>query len=319
MYSLIIPVYKNEQGIPDLLRAVDRIASAVPGPLEVVFVIDGSPDRSAYELQRLLPAPRHISRIVHHSRNFGSFAAIRTGLEQASGPYFAVMAADLQEPPELIAEFFEQLVTDDFDVVIGTREGREDPLRFKLASGIFWAIYRKLVVSDMPVGGVDVFGCNMQFRNCVLACREANTSLIALIFWLGFRRKQVSYMRRVRVHGVSAWTLRKKFDYMLDSTFAFTDLPIKALLALGTAGTAVSLIVGTVVLVAKWLEWLTVPGYAATVLIVLFFGAINLLGLGVVGSYAWRAYENTKRRPLAVVSRIQQFESPAVVGTESMR
>lgn len=114
-------------------------------------------------------------------------------------------------------------------------------------------------------------------------------------------------MRGARVHGVSAWTLRKKIDYMLDSTFAFTDLPIKALLALGAAGTAVSMIVGTTVLIAKWAGWLAVPGYAATVLITLFFGALNMLGLGVVGSYAWRAYENTKRRPLAIVTVARRF------------
>lgn len=307
MYSLIIPVYKNQESINDLISTVDSMNKELNGQLEVVFVVDGSPDASAQMLQARLPKESFRSRLILLSRNFGSFSAIRVGLQNASGQYFAVMAADLQEPPELVLSFFRILEANEFDVVVGSREGRADPFYSRISSGIFWTVYRKFIVQEMPEGGVDVFGCNEAFRNCLLSCEETNTSLIAMIFWLGFRRKQVSYDRRERTHGVSAWTFRKKINYLMDSVFAFTDLPIKFLLGLGVVGVAVSVFFGLLVLFARLSGLLTLPGYAATMLMVLFFGGINTFGLGLVGSYAWRGYENTKHRPLAIILREFKF------------
>lgn len=308
MYSLIVPVYRNQDSIKDLLRAVDAMNTTLGGRLEAVFVVDGSPDESAAQLQQLLPRQDFSSRLILLARNFGSFAAIRVGLKQASGEYFAVMAADLQEPPELVLSFFNTLAGNEFDIVIGTRESRADAWGSRWISNIFWAAYRKFIVPQMPIGGVDVFGCNRAFRDYLLSCEESNTSLVALLFWLGFRRSQIAYSRRERAHGVSAWSFRKKLNYMMDSIFAFTDLPIKILLALGAIGLGVSLLLGLGVLAVRMLGLVSVPGYAATILAVLFFGGINTLGLGLVGSYAWRSYENTKRRPLAIIMREQVFD-----------
>ncbi|MET3108704.1 glycosyltransferase involved in cell wall biosynthesis [Oxalobacteraceae bacterium GrIS 2.11] len=309
MFSLIIPVYKNQGSIPDLVDAVDKMNQQLNDQLEVVFVVDGSPDQSAQILQTMLQERSFNSRLILLSRNFGSFSAIRVGLQNATGKYFAVMAADLQEPPELILNFFQILSGNDTDVVIGTREARADPLYTRLSANLFWATYRKLIVPQMPLGGVDIFGCNLAFRDCLLACEETNTSLIALIFWLGFRRKQVAYKRLERVHGQSAWTLKKKVNYLMDSVFAFTDLPIKFLLALGAVGVFVSALFGSVILIARLTGLLNVPGYATTILLILFFGGINTFGLGLVGSYAWRGYENTKRRPQAIVLREMIFKN----------
>ncbi|MGY0233489.1 glycosyltransferase family 2 protein [Longispora urticae] len=307
VYSLVIPVYKNQDSLADLLVVVDKLNIQLDGRLEAVFVVDGSPDDSAAILRDALPRQDFASRLIVLSRNFGSFAAIRVGLQHATGEYFAMMAADLQEPPELVMEFFTSLTTEEYDVVIGTRESRADPLSTRLPSTVFWAVYRKFVSPQIPKGGVDAFGCNRVFRDTLLACEEANTSLIALLFWLGFRRKAVAYDRQQRVHGTSAWTLRKKVRYLMDSVFAFTDLPIKVLLGFGGLGVALAVVLGLVVLVARVSGWLTVPGYAATMLVVLFFGGVNTLGLGLIGSYAWRGYENTKKRPLAIVLRELAF------------
>jgi glycosyltransferase involved in cell wall biosynthesis len=311
MYSLVVPVYKNEGSLPDLLAAITKLNDQLGGALEAVFVIDGSPDRSAEILRTELPQQSFASRLIVLARNFGSFAAIREGLKHATGKYMAVMAADLQEPPELVLEFFAVLTTDEWDVVVGTRESRSDPLSTRIPSSIFWRLYRRLVAPEIPIGGVDTFGCNVAFRDTLLACEEANTSLIALVFWLGFRRKTVAYDRLERQHGKSAWTLRKKVKYLMDSLFAFTDLPIKIFLGLGGFGLALAVVLGVVVLAARASGALDVPGYAATMLVVLFFGGLNTLGLGLIGSYAWRGYENTKKRPLAIVLRELDFQ-PAI-------
>lgn len=312
-YSLVIPVYRNEESIPRLLDAVHQMNGELGGQLEVVFVVDGSPDRSYELLDKAMDTLAFPAQLLAHSRNFGSFPAIRTGLAAARGDYFAVMAADLQEPPELVIEFFRSLAADECDIAIGTRTSRTaDPLASRLASSIFWGIYRRLVVHDMPEGGVDMFGCNRVFRDQLLALEESRSSLIALIFWLGFRRKLVGYTRLARMEGVSAWTLRKKIDYMMDSIFAFTDYPIRLLTRIGAVGTVFSVLVGLMVLVARMAGLIAVPGYAPTIIVTLFFGALNLFGIGLVGTYAWRGYENSKRRPLAVVarSRTNQQDAP---------
>ena len=301
-YSVVIPVYKNEGSIHRLLDALTEMNNSLDNEMEAVFVVDGSPDRSFELLKNALEQVNFSAQLLSHSRNFGSFPAIRSGLIAARGEYFGVMAADLQEPPELLVTFFKSLSADECDVAVGTREGRKDPLLSRISSSIFWGLYRRLIVPEMPSGGVDVFGCNRQFRDQLVQLEESRSSLIALIFWLGFRRKLVSYERQVRQEGKSAWTFKKKIDYMMDSIFSFTDLPIRLLIKIGSMGSILAIVLGLTVLIAKLSGLIEVPGYAATVIVVLIFGALNLLGLGLVGTYAWRAYENTKQRPLAVVA-----------------
>jgi glycosyltransferase involved in cell wall biosynthesis len=307
MYSLIIPVYKNEESLPDLLAVLADMNEKLSGKLEVVIVVDGSPDNSYNILRQRLPEMPFASQLLLHSRNYGSFAAIRAGMEVASGTNFAVMAADLQEPPELALEFFRLLETDEADVVVGTRDARNDPWRSRWSSEIFWWVYRKFIIKDVPAGGVDMFGCNRQFRNELLSLDESHSSLIGLLFWLGFRRKTVAYQRRERQHGVSAWTLKKKINYLMDSIFSFSDLPLKLLISFGGIGVLFSILFGLMVLVFKVTGWVEVPGYAATILTVLFFGALNTAGIGLLGAYVWRAYANTQGRPVSVVMRAESF------------
>jgi glycosyltransferase involved in cell wall biosynthesis len=302
-YSLVVPVYRNEETLPDLLAALAEIDGALGGALEVVFVVDGSPDRSLAVLVDALPRTKLTAKVLEMSRNFGAFAAIRAGLIEAAGPHFAVMAADLQEPPELAVEFFQRLEQDTCDVVCGVRAARDDPLQARIASSLFWAAYRWLVQPEMPRGGVDVFGCNLRARDALVALTETHSSLIGQLLWIGMRRAEVPYHRRARRHGRSAWTLSKKLAYMLDSSLAFSDLPIRVLFGVGMLALTVAIIYGAIVLVARLTGFIVEPGYAPTVLLIAGFGALNALGLSVVGAYAWRAFENTKGRPLAIVQR----------------
>lgn len=313
MYSLVIPVYKNEGSLPDLLAVCHQLNDELDKQLEVVLVVDGSPDGCFTYLQQQLPACEFRSQLLLHSRNYGSFAAIRTGLVAAQGQYFAVMAADLQEPPELAAQFFKSLAADECDIVVGTRDGRNDPWSSRISSDIFWWFYRKFIFPEMPAGGVDMFGCNFTFRDHLLAMQESHSSLVGLIYWLGFRRKTIAYTRRERQHGKSAWTFKKKVNYLLDSIFSFSDLPIKLLLGFGGMGLLASILLGLIVILLKVSGVIAVPGYAATILVVLFFGALNMASFGILGSYIWRSYANTQARPLAVVMSRQQYKNNEVV------
>ena len=312
MLSLIVPVYGNEGSLPHLLAAVASLNDNLAGEFEVVFVVDASPDNCYVLLRQQLPQQAFRSQLVLLSRNFGSFSAIRMGLQFAKGERFAVMAADLQEPPELVLQMDAILRRDDADVVVGVREARADPLASRLMSHAFWWLYRRYVMADIPPGGVDMFGCNRDFRDTLLTLEEQHSSLIGQLFWIGYRRKVVGYTRLERQHGKSGWTFKKKWKYLMDSVFSFTDLPIKLLIRIGALGTAFVGILALVVVGARLNGLIAVPGYAMTIITIALLGSMNLLGLGIVGVYAWRTYENTKQRPNAIYRQSHSFDGTYV-------
>lgn len=302
--SLVVPVYRNEENVPALIAVLEELSLASNGKLEVVCVVDGSPDQSG---ELLVAAVRQVNfplRVVFHSRNFGSFTAIRTGLEFASGNNIAVMAADLQEPPELVLEFFSVLERGESEVVFGQRIGRNDsPLR-NLFSNAFWGLYRKIVMPDIPPGGVDIFACNRTAVDALLQIEEPNSSLVAQLFWIGFRRSFIPYTRRERQHGRSAWSFTRRLRYMMDSVFSFSDVPILCVLWFGLAGCVLSFLFGVFVVASRMLGLIEIPGYAGLAALIAFSSSAGLAAQGVLGSYIWRTFENTKRRPLRLVARV---------------
>ncbi len=304
MRTLIIPVYKNIENLPDLLEALENLWHALNNSLNVTFVVDASPDDSEAYLLKHLPSKPFPSIVIRHSRNFGSFAAIRTGLEHSDGDYFAVMAADLQEPPTLIKNVFESLESGEADVVLCHRTSRSDPYLSKLFSNAYWAIYRKWLFPEIPSGGVDIFGCTLQVKSSIARFTETRSSLIGQLMWVGYRRKCIGYERAPRKHGVSAWTIRKKVNYFLDSIFAFSDLPIHFLLLAGLLGSVLSLLLPTTLWVCSLVGLCTLSDHSVTLFAISFFGSLNLLGLGIVGTYAQRAYDNSKGRPVSIVSNV---------------
>jgi glycosyltransferase involved in cell wall biosynthesis len=307
-FSVVVPVYGNEGTLGAVIERLEGVASRLPGPLEAVFVVDGSPDGSLLVLERLLPGARIASQLVVHSRNFGSFPAIRTGMAAARGRYVGVMAADLQEPPELMEEFFAALRSGEADIAIGRRESRADPAVTSLLSRTFWGLYRRLINPAIPRGGVDVFGCTREVATHLLALGEAHSSLVGLLYWVGFRRVEIPYSRVERTEGRSGWTLRKRVRYMLDSVFSFTDIPISVLSTVGFLGAVTTLLVGLVVFVTWLSGGITEIGYTPLMLVMLFSTFVLLSGLGVVGSYVWRTYENSKARPVSVAMSRQVFD-----------
>jgi glycosyltransferase involved in cell wall biosynthesis len=306
-YSVVIPVYKNYASLALVVDRLEWLQTQLDGRLEAVFVVDGSPDESALLLRQLLSKSSLDSQLLSHSRNFGSFAAIRTGFLSGRGDYVAAMAADLQEPVELVVQFFAELVSGSYDIAIGTRVKREDPWVTRALSSAYWSMYRRWVQRDMPVGGVDIFATTRQVARGFGSLNESNSSLVGLLFWLGYRRIEIPYSRSERVHGKSAWTFGKKLAYLLDSVFSFTSLPISAILAVGLVGSAIALIAAFVVFVTWIVGAIPVPGYAALMLVLLFATGSILFALGIVGTYVWRTFENTKNRPGSIVMLHETF------------
>jgi glycosyltransferase involved in cell wall biosynthesis len=301
-FSIVIPIYKNADGIRALLDALSVLEFSGEG-VEVVFVVDGSPDNSFDVLRSALPGFKFRWQLLELSRNFGSFTAIRQGLSCARGRYFAAIAADLQEPPELIQKFFCVLKDDQADVVVGVRTGRNDPALTSFTSSLFWRFYRFFVMKDVPIGGVDVFGCNRVFRDALLSLKERNSFLIGQLFWIGFRRAEISYCRRARQIGKSAWTVWRRIDYMFDAIFSFSDLPIKLLMLIGFLGSLIASFLGLLIAFAWLMGWIAVKGYAPIMLAIAGLGSLLTLGQGILGYYIWRIAEDTKQRPPTFILR----------------
>jgi len=307
MLSLIVPIFRNQENLARLLPELEALAGRLPCELEVVFVVDGSPDASFRILQETLPSWPVRAQLIELSRNFGSFPAITAGLQKASGEYFAILAADLQEPPELIVEFHRLMQNGEADIVFGARAGRSDPWLSRFLSRSFWALYRRLIASGMPPGGVDVFGCTRQVRDELVDLKEANTNLVALLFWIGFRQRFVPYERRARVEGRSAWSYGRKLRYAVDSIFGFTDLPIRVLLALGCAGVGAAVLAAAGVSIARMAGAIRVLGYTPLLLAIVFFGGLTAMGLGIIGQYLWLSLQNSRRRPNFIVKSTDRF------------
>jgi glycosyltransferase involved in cell wall biosynthesis len=311
LVSVVVPVYRNRETLPELVRRLEGVSDLLEGSMEAIFVIDGSPDDSGAVLRILLGGSRLHSQLLWHSRNFGSFAAIRTGLSMARGRCMVVMSADLQEPVELAISFYEALASGEYEVAVGVRRARHDPRASRIGSSWFWSIYCRWVQPEMPRGGIDVFACSSEVREALLALRESNSSLVGLLIWLGYRHVEIPYDRVPRPSGRSGWTVRKKLRYLLDSIYSFTDLPINLLLAVGVTGVLLSTAGGIVVFLAWALAGTRIAGYTPIMLTLLAMGSLTLSGLGVVGSYVWRTYENSKRRPHAVATLSERFHDPS--------
>lgn len=308
---LVIPVYNNAAMLESLMQDIACIHESVPAGIEVVMVVDGSPDDSYRQLQRLLPGQPFPSRLISLSRNFGSFAAIRAGLSACDGDYYAVMAADLQDPPEAIRDFFLRLNEGDCDVVFGRREGRDDPAGKTFTSNLFWWFYRNYVHPDMPKGGVDIFGCARNVRDQIVRMEESRSSLVGLLVWVGFRRAEVPYTRRKRPSGKSGWSIKRRLRYMIDSTFAFSQTPIHLIVLTGAVVLTLSIAYLLLLFALSTLGLIgNARGFPTLAGLVVVFGSLNLLAIGVVGQYAWRGYENSKQRPQFIVLTDQRYNHP---------
>ncbi len=198
-------------------------------------------------------------------------------------------------------EFLRRLASDDVDVLAGERARAVTTRRCRVEA-LLAHLPSRFVLGDGIAAGVDVFACTAAVLLTLLCSLEnVHTSLVAQLFWVGFRRELVPY-ERLPSPGESGWTLRRKVRYLSDSVFAFTDLPVRILWTLGLVGLILAVLVALLVLIARLAGAITVD-YTPTILVLVFFASLNLLGLGIIGSYVWRAYETAKGRPGAIMRR----------------
>lgn len=306
MFSLIIPVYNEEDIVEELVQRTVKAVESFVTNYEILFVNDGSTDTT---LEKLLLARKHYSRIkvVDLSRNFGHQAAFTAGLEMALGNYVAMMDGDLQDPPELLGEMYFKIKEEGFDIISGKRVGRKGS-RLRVTTNLFHAFFKKVAkMEDMENAG-NFSVMNRAAVNALLKMKESIRYLPGLRSFIGFNHGFVEYVREDRVGGEPKMSLGKLIMLGSDAIFSFSNFPIKVCLILGIIGTIVFMIAGIYVLAAKIMGF-ALYGWSSTVLSIYFLGSIQLIFLGVVGEYVYRIYKESQRRPLYLIKKFYDAES----------
>lgn len=299
--SIVVPVYFSEPNIPDtvpqLLALRDGLGDV---ELELVFVDDRSEDRSLELLREWQARYPDVIQVLRLSRNFGSMAAILAGIEAATGDCIGVIAADLQDPPELFLEMVQHWQRGT-KVVFAVRSDRDESAMQKFFSNSYYALMRRYALKGYPSGGFDCFLIDRQVGAEIVRIGEKNTNLMSLIFWLGFAPVMIPYVRRARLKGKSRWTFSKKVKLFIDSFVAFSYAPIRFLSLFGAAVALSSFVYAGVVFIAWLVRGIPVQGFASLVILLAFTAGVQMLMLGILGEYLWRTLDETRRRPAYVV------------------
>ena len=302
--SLVIPIFNEEPIIPELDRRLrvflDDIGGGVGASWEVVFIDDGSRDRSREMLKTLAAAePRY--KVIGLSRNFGHQLAITAGLDRAEGEAVVVMDADLQDPPEVVREMVTRW-REGFDVVYAVRQKRHGETWFKrLTAALFYRFLRAMLGVSIPVDAGDF---RLMSRPVVLtlrALREQHRFVRGMVAWVGFRQIAVKYERPARFAGETKYPFRKMLRFAIDGITSFSIIPLRFATWLGVLSGFAAIGAGAWALYIK-VHGVTVPGWTTIMILVALGSSAQLLVMGILGEYVGRIYEEVKRRPLYAIS-----------------
>jgi glycosyltransferase involved in cell wall biosynthesis len=294
--SIITPAYNEEANLSELYERLKTVLGGMGLDWEWVIVDDHSADET-YSV--ILDISKRDNRVrgIRLSRNFGSHAAISCGLKDAKGEAAVILAADLQDPPEIIPELIGNW-QQGFQVVWAVRGQREGENR----TGVFfsrlyyWVMREVAGLKEIPARGADFFLIDRRAIDAFFRFDERNVSILSLIAWMGFRQKSISYDKKARLHGESGWTLGRKIKLLVDSLTSFTFIPLRVMSVMGILFALTGFIYAAKV-IADTFVGIPVQGWASLMVAVLMIGGILMLMVGVLGEYLWRALEEIRNRP----------------------
>ena len=301
MLSVILPAYNEEQMVAQAAKTIGGILIDANIPYELLFVDDGSRDKTWAEIQT---AAKGDGRVVgiHFSRNFGKEAAMFAGLEQARGDCCAVLDCDLQHPPEKLVEMY-RLWEQGYEVIEGIKEDRgEESGLHRLAANSFYGLISRATGLDMSASS-DFKLLDRKVVDALNQMPERNVFFRALSFWVGFKRATVSYRVQERTAGESKWSTRSLIRYALNNIGSFSSAPLHIITVLGLVMLVTAVIFGIVALVQK-LTGQALGGFTTVILLLLFASSLIMISLGIIGFYIARIYEELKGRPRYIISQI---------------
>jgi len=298
--SLVVPMHNEEPVLEKLFARLDETVGRLPLELEIVCVDDGSRDATLAQLRARAGRDRRV-KVLSLSRNFGKEAALTAGLEAATGDMVVPLDADLQDPPELIAEFV-TLWEQGYDVVYGVRSDRtSDTILKRTTADLFYRVFNALSDYPIPASTGDFRLMDRCVIEALRGLPERNRFMKGLFAWVGFRQVGVPYVRPARMAGTTAWGYRKLFRFALDGVTAFTTLPLRIWTAVGVGTAVVAIITAIGLIIRVLIVGRDVPGYASLMVVLLFGFALQMIALGVMGEYIGRMYQEVKGRPTYLI------------------
>ncbi|MNB79000.1 hypothetical protein D3C75_257190 [compost metagenome] len=299
-YSVVIPMYNEEQVISHTHKRLKQVMDNTGEPYELVFVNDGSRDRTAAIIQDIADNDPNV-KLIDFSRNFGHQIAITAGMDYAEGDAVVVIDADLQDPPEVILEMIAKW-KQGYEVVYAKRLKRHGETLFKKTTAkVFYRLLSSMTSVDIPTDTGDFRLIDSKVADVMRDLKEKNRYVRGLVSWVGFRQASVEYVREERFAGETKYPLKKMIRFALDGITSFSHKPLKIASYLGFALSISSFIYLFVVLMQRLFTDRTVPGWASIVGVNLLFNGIVLMILGVIGEYIGRIYDESKGRPLYIV------------------
>lgn len=301
LISIIVPVYNSANFLHKLLEAIDLQRIESNWNLELVLIDDGSNDQSFKKIEELSKTYFYIKGIKL-SRNFGHQSAVRTGLSHCTGEYVAIIDDDLQDPPSLLPGFFEYL-DKGYDVAYGVRRKRKENLAKKTSYKLFYILLGKLSSTKIPLDTGDFCVMKKVVVDKMLLLQEKNPFLRGMRAWVGFKQIGVPYERQLRIEGESGYSIRKLLKIAFDGIFSFSAIPIKIIAITGVLGVSISFLYSTYLILSYLLHGIPVQGFTTIAILILFFGSLNLICLGIIGEYVIRIYDETLNRPHSIIEK----------------
>jgi glycosyltransferase involved in cell wall biosynthesis len=299
LLTVVVPVYNEEDVLHECQRRLSAVLRSLPLEYEIVYVDDGSRDKSVEILRTLALDDPHVA-VVELSRNFGKEIASTAGFDHAQGDAVVLIDADLQDPPELIGEFV-QCWQKGYDVVYGTRIAREGetPVK-KVTAHLFYRFMRQATRINMPQDTGDFRLLSRRAVDALTRLREQHRFMKGLFAWIGFPQIGVPYRRDPRFAGQTKWNYWRLWNFAIEGITSFTIAPLKLATYVGLATALFAFSYGAIIILRTLVYGNPVPGYPSLMVVILFLGGIQLLALGIIGEYLGRTFNEAKRRPLYV-------------------
>lgn len=309
--TIVIPVYNEEVNLKVLFKRLEKIREKLNSEKKIltnyIFVNDGSKDNSFNILEDLAKNFSHLT-VISFSRNFGHQHAISAGMQFSNSNFIVIIDFDLQDPPELIPEMIELSISGNYEVIYAQRKLRKGETLFKkLTAKIFYKIFNILCGVKIPA---DVGDFRLITKKVLIEfkkCKEKHKFIRGLIPWLGFKSTAILYERDERYTGKTNYSLSKMIKFALDGILSFSSTPITYITRFGILFMLVSLLYASYILYQKFFLNNLVPGFAAIIIIIIFFGGFNLFFLGIIGQYIARIFEQTKDRPEYIIEKMINF------------
>ena len=307
--SLVAPCFNEAENVGPFQQAVIEAFDGCGYDYEIIFVNDGSRDATFHRLKKLHAAQSCPTKVISLSRNFGKESAIFAGLHHADGEYIALIDADLQQRPEIVREMVEILDKDNqYDVVAAYQDRRGEGKLLSFFKKSFYSIINMLSKVTLQPDASDFRTFRSSVKDSILELGEYHRFSKGIFAWVGYETKFIPYTACERAHGTTKWNFWKLLNYAIEGIIGYSTAPLRLATFLGGASGIAAIIYLIVVILQKLIWGIDVPGYATIIVLLLFFGAMQLFCIGIIGEYVGRTFEQTKDRPIYIAKHILDYK-----------